>query len=400
MSQILIPSSGSGGGAVDSVTGTNGVTASPTTGAVVVSGVDATTSTVGVASFNPSQFTVTAGAVSLIGGSGAPIETVTGDSGGSLGPTSGNFNFTGGTTGLTFSGSTSTETLVGTLGVANGGTGDTSFTPYSVITGGTTSTGTLQNISGVGTTGQVLTSNGTSALPSWQTISSPSSFTPNSVINLSDDFISASGPVSSGFGSQLGWDGSNIAYNAADQTTTNQGVLRNSSFTTGMGLFANLPSLSEGGIVLGGGILSLNWVIKTAILSNSTNTYTSYIGLVNSSGSNSVPTDGIYFTYSNGLNSGNWVGNCTSASSTTSANSAIAAQTSTFVNLGIIVNAAANTVAFYINGTQIANSPITSNIPITPIGPGFQAIHSAGTIAAASLLVDLFYMTYTLTTPR
>ncbi len=52
--------------------------------------------------------------------------------------------------------------------VAHGGTGDTSFTAYSVICGGTTSTGALQNVSGVGTSGQVLTSNGASALPTWQ----------------------------------------------------------------------------------------------------------------------------------------------------------------------------------------------------------------------------------------
>lgn len=52
--------------------------------------------------------------------------------------------------------------------VPHGGTGDTSFTAYAVITGGTTSTGPLQNVSGVGTSGQVLTSNGAAALPSWQ----------------------------------------------------------------------------------------------------------------------------------------------------------------------------------------------------------------------------------------
>jgi hypothetical protein len=54
--------------------------------------------------------------------------------------------------------------------VGQGGTGDTSFTAYSVLTGGTTSTGALQNVSGVGTTGQLLVSNGASALPTWQTV--------------------------------------------------------------------------------------------------------------------------------------------------------------------------------------------------------------------------------------
>lgn len=54
--------------------------------------------------------------------------------------------------------------------VAQGGTGDASFTAYAVICGGTTSTAALQSVSGVGTANQVLTSNGASALPSWQTV--------------------------------------------------------------------------------------------------------------------------------------------------------------------------------------------------------------------------------------
>jgi len=49
-----------------------------------------------------------------------------------------------------------------------GGTGNATFTAYSVICGGTTSTGNLQNVSGLGTAGQILTSNGAGALPTWQ----------------------------------------------------------------------------------------------------------------------------------------------------------------------------------------------------------------------------------------
>lgn len=98
-------------GVVNSVTGTNGVTASPTTGAVVVSGVNATTTTVGVASFNPAEFTVTAGAVSLIGG-GAAIDSITGNTGGAQSPDgTGNFNFLTANTTVKFAGTASTETL-------------------------------------------------------------------------------------------------------------------------------------------------------------------------------------------------------------------------------------------------------------------------------------------------
>lgn len=55
-----------------------------------------------------------------------------------------------------------------TIGVASMGTGVASFTAYAVICGGTTSTNPLQSIAGVGTSGQVLTSNGAGALPTFQ----------------------------------------------------------------------------------------------------------------------------------------------------------------------------------------------------------------------------------------
>ena len=162
--------------------------------------------------------------------------SITGDTGGAL--VGAAFTFTGGTTGLSFGGSGSTETVSGTLAVKNGGTGaitltgvligngtsavtgnavtqhdvlvggasnaitsvapsatsgvplisqgassdpafgtavvagggtgDTSFTAYAVICGGTSSTAALQSIASVGSSGNVLTSNGAGALPTWQ----------------------------------------------------------------------------------------------------------------------------------------------------------------------------------------------------------------------------------------
>jgi hypothetical protein len=61
--------------------------------------------------------------------------------------------------------------VTGTLPVANGGTGAASQTAYAVVCGGTTSTGAFQSIAGVGTAGQVLTSNGAGALPTFQAAS-------------------------------------------------------------------------------------------------------------------------------------------------------------------------------------------------------------------------------------
>ena len=76
-----------------------------------------------------------------------------------------------GSTGQVLLGNTSADPSFGTCPVGSGGTGASSFTAYSVICAGTTSTGAFQNVSGVGSSGQVLTSNGASALPTWQAAS-------------------------------------------------------------------------------------------------------------------------------------------------------------------------------------------------------------------------------------
>lgn len=62
--------------------------------------------------------------------------------------------------------------LVNATPVPNGGTGAASATAYAVQCGGTTSTSAHQSIATVGTIGQVLTSNGAGALPTFQSGSS------------------------------------------------------------------------------------------------------------------------------------------------------------------------------------------------------------------------------------
>jgi hypothetical protein len=77
--------------------------------------------------------------------------SIAGDSGGPLVGSA--FTFTGVPTGLTFSGSGSTQTLTGTLAVSNGGTGATSLTDHGVLVGSGTAAITPL---AVGSDGQVL----------------------------------------------------------------------------------------------------------------------------------------------------------------------------------------------------------------------------------------------------
>jgi hypothetical protein len=60
--------------------------------------------------------------------------------------------------------------VTGTLPVSNGGTGLSTTTAYSVVFSGTTATGNFQASAGPGTSGQVLTSNGAGALPTFQAL--------------------------------------------------------------------------------------------------------------------------------------------------------------------------------------------------------------------------------------
>ena len=78
--------------------------------------------------------------------------------------------------------------VTGTLPVANGGTGDTSFTANQVIIGGTTSTGPLAQVAGA-IAGYVLTSNGTTAAPTWQATAATGTW-------AKDTFVLSSGDIS------------------------------------------------------------------------------------------------------------------------------------------------------------------------------------------------------------
>jgi hypothetical protein len=57
-------------------------------------------------------------------------------------------------------------------GVNCGGTNTTAFTAYAVICGGVTNTSALQSVASLGSSGQILMSNGAGALPSFQTLTS------------------------------------------------------------------------------------------------------------------------------------------------------------------------------------------------------------------------------------
>lgn len=79
------------------------------------------------------------------------------------------------------------------LTVADGGTGRSTATAYAVVCGGTSDTNPHQSVASLGTAGQVLTSNGAGAMPSYQNVASGQSLgvIQNVHLNRVQTFITA-----------------------------------------------------------------------------------------------------------------------------------------------------------------------------------------------------------------
>lgn len=112
-------------------------------------------------------------------------------------------------------------TLSGTaLPVANGGTGDTSFTANQVILGGTTTTGALGQVAG-GTTGFVLTSTGTTTAPTWQAAGSGATLTSLGIMSGKTAISSGATSKAITFSTAFGSTGYAITGTMLNTTDTN-----------------------------------------------------------------------------------------------------------------------------------------------------------------------------------
>jgi len=150
--------------------GTNATSMANTDGVVYYDGTRLVTTAVGTAT---NVLTSNgAGVAPTFQAAPASSISITGNSGGAL--TGNSFTFTGGTTGLTFSGAGTTETLTGTLAIANGGTNATSMTNTDGVV---YYDGTRLVTTAVGTATQVLTSNGAGVAPTFQAVPSSGGLT-------------------------------------------------------------------------------------------------------------------------------------------------------------------------------------------------------------------------------
>jgi hypothetical protein len=204
---------------------------------------------------------------------------------------------------------------------------------------------------------------------------------------LYDDFLFCANSVETGDTAWFVTGGQLLAGEAA-----HPGIMRIGAAGSLGYIIKSKDTSAQGPIVLGAGVLTIDYLVRIV----GTNDATTCIGL-GIGATNAEPTDGVYFLYSSGVNSGNWVGKTANASTRSSANSADAVVGGQWDRLRIVVNAAATSVSYFVNGVEITNSPLTTNIPTDDLSLRVNVTSSGG---GDSCDVDLMVFSYVLTTPR
>ena len=221
-------------------------------------------------------------------------------------------------------------------------------------------------------------------------------FDPRKHVMLYDDFIS--GNEAGLYNWKQVLTGGNVRSNqTGQQLSTNPGIFLVDSTSAGVCYFGLSESSNFGGTVCGGGRFYMHWIVKISALSDGTDTFSLKIGMLDTQ--TLTQDDGLFFEYTHSVNSGNWQICSVDAATKTTTNTSTAVGTG-WVVLGIECNAAGTSVKYTVDGVEVANSPITTNIPTTtPCSPAVMLSRTAGT-SSRILLWDQMYYFQELTTSR
>ncbi len=179
------------------------------------------------------------------------------------------------------------------------------------------------------------------------------------------------------------------------------GILYLDTGTTNAGSAAIYPNPYYTSFLFGGGVYTIEADIYINYLSTATETYTLRFGFGDSS--TAAPTDGAYLRYTDvggGTPTPNWYKCTVSNTSLTATDTEVAAVASAWTRLKVVVNAAATSVEYFINGTSVGVMTLT-----IPTGAGretgamFSMVKSVGTTSRTTY-IDWAWLHVDLTTSR
>lgn len=297
-----------------------------------------------------------------------------------------------GGTGASTASNARTNLGLGTIAVENspldatkGGTGQSTFTTGNILYA--SATNTLSKLSVASKPGCFLTM-GFDNEVIW--------FDPSLYFYIYDDFI---GQTSNG---QTNWRQTLTAGTARftqDSLNNHPGELQyesDASSTAVMGI-SKIDVDGTGNYKAGAYRQYHEFLCKLSALSDGTDTYIFRVGLGNDRDLTTI-TQGCWFEYTHSVNSGNFTINCVNGGATSTGNTSTAA-TTLYTKYGIEINASGTSVKFTINGVEVANSPVVSQIPTGAFSPFFGLQKTVGTNERI-MLIDYYYGFGKFTTPR
>lgn len=164
------------------------------------------------------------------------------------------------------------------------------------------------------------------------------------------------------------------------------GTTNNNTGTAAISAFNNVGKIS-----LGTWPVSIEFRVRVPVLSTGAITYELRLGLQDTV-TTGDPTNGVYFVYSSGINTGQWQGITRNASTSTTVNSAVAVAINTWYRCRAEINATRTNVDFYVDsgsgyvlvGNSTTNIPVSANV-LRPVAKINKIGSNSNTSSVANL---------------
>lgn len=219
-------------------------------------------------------------------------------------------------------------------------------------------------------------------------------FYPTNRCEIYEDFLSGSANVGEFTGSANSGSIS-VNFNIVDGNHPGNIQLQTGASTS------SAPSINsnDGMWLFGGGVTTFETLVYLNFLSGSPDTYSLRIGYSNQINGTS-PTEGLWFQYTDTVNSGQWVLTSVAGGVTTSTSSAVAPTATAWNKLKIVTNAAGTLATFFVNGTSIGTvAGLPTVVATDEFGIQVCIIKTAGT-SSRNMAIDYIYSMLQFTSPR
>lgn len=275
----------------------------------------------------------------------------------------------------------------GILQEAGGGTAQSTYTTGDLLYASASNTLSKLPVSSAYSIGPIIYDG---SVPVW--------YDPTKYMTLWDDFITLAAPTTNGYGGNTNYEINPQNGGGTERTgsPSHPGVLGLQSGTNATGAVR----ISHGEMfTFGDGITIVRFLMQIPTISDVTDGFIVRVGFGNDVASTADYQNGAYFEYTDDVNSGNWTIKTANSSVRTTSNTSTAADTNWHL-YEIVANAAGTSIAFFIDRNEVANSPITTNIPTSNLFSDSYSLTKTSGTTIRQVNLDYTWISKLLTSNR